>query len=313
MSVGKPKRVIITGATGFVGKALCPGFIKEDYTVVVLSRNLEKGKKTFGESATVVQWDGKSSSGWLDYADGAYAIVNLAGENIASGRWTEEKKKAIIQSRLDAGRAVVDAVNMVKKKPKVVIQASAIGYYGSRQDEIIDETSGPGKGFPSQVAQDWERSTQEVESHNVRQIIIRTAVVLGKEGGALPRLMKPFRLFVGGPLGRGRQWLSWIHIEDEVRAILFLLKRENSRGVFNLATPFPLRQRDFARILGKSMKRPSWFSIPSVVLNLFMGEMAKDTLLPSQRIQPKRLLEADFQFKFPDVKSALKQILGSRY
>ncbi len=313
MSVGKPKRVIITGATGFIGKALCPRLLEEGYDVVVLSRNLEKGRRTFGERVAVVQWDGKSSSGWLEYVDGAYAIVNLAGENIASARWTEEKKKAIIQSRLDAGRAVVDAVNSVRKKPNLVIQASAIGYYGSRQDEIIDETSSHGDGFPSQVAQDWERSTQEVESRNVRQIIIRTAVVLGKEGGALPRLMKPFRFFVGGPLGSGRQWLSWIHLEDEVRAVLFLLKSEDSRGIFNLATPFPLRQRDFARILGKSMKRPSWFSIPAFVLNLFMGEMAKDTLLPSQRIQPKRLLEAGFQFKFPDLESALKQVLRSRY
>ena len=215
------ERVIVTGATGFIGKALCFRLAGEGYEVIALTRSLEKGKKLFANQATAARWDGKSAENWLDFADGALAIVNLAGENIGSGRWTPRKKQSILQSRLDAGRAVVEVVKSVEKKPKVVIQASAIGCYGSRADELIDEDSSHGEGFLADVVKEWEFSTQEVESLNVRRTIIRSGVVLGREGGAFLRLLKPFRFFAGGPLGSGRQWFSWIHLEDELSAILF--------------------------------------------------------------------------------------------
>jgi len=303
-------RVVVTGATGFIGKALCFRLLEENYDVVALSRSKEKGEKIFGTGVTVVGWDGKSSKAWQDYANGAYAIVNLAGENIGSGRWTTEKKHAILQSRLDAGRAVVEALKSVYNKPEVIIQASAIGYYGSREDEIIDESFSVGEGFLADVVKKWELSTQEVESYKTRRVIIRSGVVIGKEGGAVLRLIKPFRLFVGGHLGSGKQWFSWIHLEDEVEAILFLMQREDLKGVFNLTAPRQLIQKDFARIMGKVMKRPSWFPVPSFVFRLFFGEMAKEMLLSGQRVVPRRLLEAGYRFVYPQAELALNEILG---
>jgi uncharacterized protein (TIGR01777 family) len=303
-------RIIITGATGFIGKALCFRLLEEKYDVVALSRSKKKGENIFGTEATVVEWDGKGSEAWQDYANGAYAIVNLAGENIGSGRWTAKRKQSILQSRLDAGKAVIEAVKSVEKKPKVIIQASAIGYYGSRGDDTVDESSSPGEGFLAEVVKKWELSTQEVEPLKIRRVIIRSSIVLGKEEGVFLRLVKPFRLYVGGHLGSGKQWFSWIHLEDEVKAILFLMKREDLAGIFNLTAPHQLIQKDFFHILGKIMKRPSWFPVPGFILRLIFGEMAKDTLLSSQRIVPRRLLEAGYRFLYPQAELAVKEILG---
>ncbi|NIO49900.1 MAG: TIGR01777 family protein [Candidatus Aminicenantes bacterium] len=303
-------RIIVTGATGFIGKALCFRLLEENYEVVALSRSKKKGEKIFGADATVVEWDGKSSGIWQDYANGAYAVVNLAGENIGSGRWTPKKKQSILQSRLDAGRAVVEALKSVDNKPEVVIQASAIGYYGSREDEIIDESSSSGKGFLADVVKKWELSTQEIETQDIRRVIIRSGIVLGREGGAFFRLIKPFRLFVGGRLGSGKQWFSWIHLEDELKAILFLMEREDLHGVFNLTAPHQMKQKDFARILGRIMKRPSWLPVPSFVLRMYLGEMAEETLLSGQRVKPKRLLEAGYRFLYPETETTLKEILS---
>lgn len=303
-------RIIVTGATGFIGKALCFRLLEEKYDVVALSRSKEKGEKIFGTDATVVEWDGKSSEVWQDYANGAYAVVNLAGENIGSGRWTPKRKQSILQSRLDAGRAIVEAAKSVEKKPRVIIQASAIGYYGSRGDEIIDESSSPGESFLVEVVKKWEQSTQGVESLKIRRVIVRSSIVLGKKGGVFLRLVKPFRLFVGGHLGSGKQWFSWIHLEDEVKAILFLIEREDLSGVFNLTAPHQLIQKDFFHILGKIMKRPSWFPVPGFVLRLIFGEMAKDTLLSGQRVASRRLLEAGYRFLYPQAELAIKEILG---
>jgi len=305
-------RIIVVGATGFIGKALCFRLLEEKYDVVALSRSKEKGERIFGTDATVVEWDGKSSEVWQGYANNAYAVVNLAGENIGSGRWTPKKKQSILQSRLDAGRAIVEAAKAVEKKPRVIIQASAIGYYGSRGDEVIDESSSPGDGFLAEVVKKWEQSTQGADSQKIRRIIIRSSLVLGKEGGVFLRLVKPFRFFVGGHLGSGKQWFSWIHLEDEVNAILFLMQKEDLNGVFNLTAPHQLIQKDFFHILGKIMRRPSWFPVPGFVLRLIFGEMAKDTLLSGQRVIPNRLLEAGYRFLYPQAELALKDILEKK-
>lgn len=308
--VNKKNSVIVIGATGFIGKALCAHLAEKGYEIIALSRNPAKGEDILGTKAKVIQWDGQSSRGWLNHAQTALAIVNLAGENLASGRWTDEKKQAILQSRLDAGRAVVETIRLAQARPKVLVQASAIGFYGPRQDEVVDESFPSGEGFLSEVARRWESSTQEVEAKKVRRVIIRTGIVLGKEGGALPRLIKPFRFFAGGPLGNGKQWISWIYLEDEVRAILFLIEREDLSGVFNLTAPHPLPQTDFARILGKFLKRPSWLPVPGFLLRLLLGDMAEEMLLSGQRVAPARLLDAGFRFLYPEPEPALKDILG---
>jgi uncharacterized protein (TIGR01777 family) len=310
MKLGSIKmRVIILGATGFIGRALSQSLIKEGYEVVALSRNKIKGREILGEMVRIAEWDSKSAEGWEDLANDAYAVINLVGENLSSGRWTQKRKKSILESRLNAGRAVNMAIQRVQNKPKVVIQASAVGYYGSRSDEILDESSDPGEGFLSEVAVKWEDSTKEVEPQ-VRRVIVRTSPVLGRGGGILSRLIQPFRFFLGGPPGSGKQWFSWIHLDDEVGAIRFLMEREDLQGVFNLTAPEQLMMKDFYHTLGKAMRRPSWLPIPGFVLRLFFGETAQETILSGQRVVPKRLMEAGYKFIYPKVEEALKEILS---
>jgi uncharacterized protein (TIGR01777 family) len=301
-------KVIITGATGFIGRALTEELAQGDYEIVVLSRN-PKIKSELNK-ISYIEWDTKNPNSWTDYVDGAYAVVNLAGENISAGRWTRKRKQMILHSRLNAGNAIVEGIKKVKNKPQVVIQASAIGYYGSRRDEALEESSSPGNGYLPEVAQKWELSTKAVESLGVRHVIIRTGIVLGKDGGALPRLIQPFRFFVGGPLGSGRQWFSWIHLEDEIRAIRFLMENENLNGAFNLTAPVPLVMKDFCKILGQVMHRPCWIKVPGFMLRLVMGEMAEALLLTGQRVLPKRLLETGYRFSYPEAEPALQQILN---
>jgi uncharacterized protein (TIGR01777 family) len=303
------ERIIITGATGFIGRALCKQLVEGGYEVVALSRSSKGGSESLPNQVKIVNWDAGTAEGWADYTDGAYAIINLAGENIGSGRWTERKKRRILESRLKAGRAVVEAVEKAGVKPKVVIQASGIGYYGDRGDELLEESSLAGSGFLVEVAKRWEESTKKVESVGVRQVIIRTGVVLGADGGFLSRVLLPFRLFVGGHLGSGHQWIPWIHLDDEVGAIMFLMEKENLQGVFNLTAPNPLTSKDFFRLLGRVMRRPSWLPVPGFALRLLLGEMAKELILSGQRAVPKRLLDSGYEFKYADAESALREIL----
>lgn len=302
-------RVVITGATGFIGRTLCEK-LHSDYEIIALSRNASRAQQSLGHLARVVQWDGKTSSGWAAEADGALAIINLAGENIASGRWTRSKKHRILWSRLDATKAIVEAVKQADSRPNVIIQASAVGYYGSRQDEQLDETSPPGQGFPVNVCQGAESFEDEIENLGVRFVAIRTGMVLGPNGGVLDKFAKLFRFYLGGHLGSGNQWLSWISLDDEVQAIKFLMENEHLRGVFNLTAPRPVTMKEFSKVLGKVLKKPAWLTVPGFVLRLALGEMAGKLLLSGQRVLPKRLLEAGFQFKYDNVEGALSAILG---
>jgi len=304
------KTVIISGATGFIGTVLCRELAARGYAIVVLSRNPEKGATHFGSQVKVVGWDARSAAGWAEYAEGAQGIINLTGENIAAGRWTRARKEKILQSRLAAGRAIVDALGQVSTKPRVVIQASGIGYYGNRGDELLDENSSSGTGFLADVARDWERSTARVEDLGIRHVIIRTGIVLGPDGGFLSRVLLLFRLFMGGHMGNGRQWLSWIHIKDEVQAVCFLLENPDLHGLFNLCSPNPLVARDFFRALGRATGRPAWLPVPGFALRIMFGQMAEELILSGQRALPKRLLEAGFTFRYPEAEIALRDVLG---
>ena len=305
------RRVIVTGGTGFIGRLLCRRLAERGYEVVVLSRDSEKAERIFEGAVVGVSWDAKSDAGWSEHADGAYGIVNLAGANIASGRWTNKRRERILRSRLDAAKAVSEAVAHSGVKPRVVVQASAIGYYGDRGDEQLDEFSTKGAGFLSDVAERWERSTESVESFGVRRVIIRTAVVLGRHGGFLERVLPAFRFHAGGPLGSGRQWISWIHIEDEVNAICFLLEGGSLRGVFNLAAPAPVRNGGFYRTLGLQLDRPARLRMPGLALKLMLGKMADEMILAGQRVHPRRLLEAGYEFRYPVLAGALEELLGT--
>ncbi len=296
-------KVIISGGTGLIGRAVVTALKRRGDEVIVLSRNPDRARP-MPQGVTLIRWDGKTAAGWAHWVNGADAMINLAGENISSGRWSAARKERIRESRLNAGQAVVEAIAQVERPPQVLIQASAVGYYGPRGDEIIIETARPGDDFLAQVVMAWEASTVPVEGMGVRRATIRTGVVLSREGGALPKMALPFRFFVGGSTGSGRQWLPWIQMADEVGAILFLLDRDDAAGPFNLTAPNPVTNADFAAVLGHVMGRPNWLPVPAIALNLLLGKMAT-IVLKGQRALPERLLDLGFQFRFPTLEAAL--------
>jgi len=302
-------KVIITGGTGLIGRALAEDLAKDGHEVVILSRRAGPAKG-FRSGIRMAPWDGRSADGWGPLADGADAIVNLAGENLSAGRWTPQRKQAIRESRVNAGSAVVDAVLKAAKKPRAVIQSSAVGYYGPTGDELLSESAASGSDFLADVCRDWEASTQAVEGMGVRRVVARTGVVLSARSGALPRMLLPFRFLVGGPLGSGRQWMSWIHISDQVRALRFLIETPAARGAFNLSAT-PLTNRQFAQVVGKVMQRPAFFAVPALIIRLMFGEMGT-VLLDGQRVSAKRITDLGFKFHFPDADAALGDLLGRR-
>ena len=304
-------RVIISGAAGFIGRALCQAFHK-DYEVIVLSRDALRAAGAIGEWAKVVEWDARTAGTWARQAEGAYAIINLAGESLAAGRWTQSRRASIVQSRTNSAGAVVDAVSGAKVKPAVVIQASGVGFYGLRGDELLTEDSAAGSGFLADVCRRTESMAARVERSGVRYVALRSGLVLGREGGVLPRFITPYRFFLGGTLGRGRQWVSWIGLEDEIRAIRFLMENQNLNGAFNLAAPSPVTMGQFSRTLGRALRRPAWTMVPAFALRLVFGQMADEVLLASQKAIPKRLTEAGFTFKYPQLQAALEAAIRGK-
>lgn len=305
-------RVIVTGGTGFIGRELADELLAAGYEVVALSRNPAKATG-LSPKVQVERWDATSARGWGLLADGALAIVNLAGENLAGehflpSRWTDQRKARIRDSRINAGRAVVEAVAAATVKPKVVIQSSGIGHYGSRKDKLLIETDPPGRDFPARLTVDWEGSTAPVTAHGIRHVAIRSAVVLNPKEGALRRLILPFKLFAGGPMGSGRQGFAWIHPADEVAAIRFLIENEAAQGPFNLVAPQATTFAEFAKTLGRVMRRPYWFPVPAFALRTALGEVAS-IVLEGQRASPKKLLDLGFQFRFPTAEAALRDLL----
>lgn len=299
------KRVIISGATGFIGRALCRA-LHGDYEIIVLSRDASRGAGAIGEWAEVIEWDARTAGAWARQAEGVHAIINLVGESLAAGRWTQTRRASIVQSRTNSAGAIVNAVDGAKVKPSVFIQASGVGFYGLRGDEVLTEDSGVGSGFLADVCRRTEAVAARVERSGVRYAVIRSGLVLGREGGVLPRFITPYRFFLGGTPGSGRQWFSWISLEDEIRAIRFLMEKQNLGGAFNLAAPNPVTMAEFSRTLGRVLGRPAWTRFPAFALRLVFGRMADELLLASQRAIPQRLTEAGFTFKYPQLQAALE-------
>lgn len=305
-------RVIITGGSGLIGSALALDLSKDNHQVVVLSRNPKKVNQT-SPNLEVVAWDARTADGWGKLADGADVIINLAGENISGegmfpSRWTEERKKRIIQSRIDAGHAVMEAVRNAQNKPRVLIQASAIGYYPPNAGRTLTEGDQPGTGFQTEVLKQYEASTAPVDGLGVRRVIIRSGVVLSTTGGAFLPQVLPFKMFAGGPIGSGRQGYSWIHIADEVAAIRFLIDHPAASGAFNVTSPNPVTNREFGRTIARVMGRPFWMPVPAFALKLAFGEVS-EILLDGWLIMPKRLLDMGFNFRYPDAESAVRNLL----
>ncbi len=300
-------RVVITGGSGLIGSALARELGGAGQDVVVLTRDAGKAG-TLPAGVRAAQWDGKTAAGWGSLVDGDTVLVHLAGESIASGRWTEDRKRRIRDSRVGSGKAVLQAIREAAAKPRALLQGSAVGYYGPHGDEVIREDAAPGDDFLAGVCKEWEASTAEAEALGVRRAILRTGVVLAREGGALPKMTLPFKMMAGGPLGNGRQWLPWIHLADEVGAIRFLAESSEARGPFNLTAPNPVTNRELAGILASVLHRPGFMPAPGFALRLALGEMA-DMLLNGQRVVPSRLQELGYRFKYPDAEPALRSLL----
>lgn len=299
-------RAIITGGSGLVGSEMVRSLASDGYDVVVLSRSPES-LRDLPAGARAERWDGRTTTGWGPLADGADAIINLAGQNLL-GLWTEDYKRRIRQSRVDAGQAVLQAVRQAQTKPRLVIQSSGIGHYGIERSGVLTESAAPGTDFLASVTLDWEASTAPVEEMGVRRIIVRTAVVLTPKGGILPLFAIPHRLFVGGPLGHGQQWFPWIHIADWVGALRFLMERPDAQGPFNLASPYPLTNAEFGKALGRVLGRPSWLPVPAFALKLVLRDMA-DMVLYGQRAIPEKLLKLGYTFRYPQAEEALRDVL----
>lgn len=296
-------KVVIAGGTGLLGRALTATLVQQGHQVVVLTRSRRTGGVPF------VPWTPDGTVGeWARQIDGANAVVNLAGESIGAGRWTDARRQAIRESRVLPTRSLVEAIRGANRPPGVFVSGSAQGYFGDRGDEILTEASAPGGDFLAGVCIDWEAEAREA-SRLARVVLLRTAVVLDRDEGALPRMVQPFRLLAGGPLGSGRQFVSWIHHEDWVGIAAQAIVDERFAGPVNVGSPNPVRNAEFARAIGKAIGRPSWIRTPAAALRAALGEMADGLLLSSQRMTPARALDLGYCFRHPDPYAALAGIL----
>ena len=319
-------RILVTGGTGFVGQRVCFSLTTAGHQIRVPSRDLDAARRRIAQPATAerrVQGSGpqgasieivrlpESRNEWSSAVSGVDAIVNLAGESIAAGRWSEGRKQAILNSRVETTRSLVEACAAQSRRPKVLVSASAVGYYGAHGGEELDETAPPGDDFLARVCVAWEGEARRAEEQGLRVVLLRIGVVLGEGGGALSSMLPPFKLFVGGPLGSGEQWMSWIALDDLVGLIELGLTKEELRGPMNCTAPDPRTMRDFSRTLGAVLRRPSWAPVPAFVLRIVLGEMAH-MLLNGQRVLPAVATRAGYRFRHSTLESALRAALGGR-
>ena len=292
-------KILITGSSGLIGSAVIEKLQQESCEILRLVR-------VKSETSDPV-WDPEKGLIDKDRLTGIDAVIHLAGENIAAGRWTASKKARILDSRVQGTKLIAETIAALEPTPKVMISASATGYYGNREDEILDEQSRPGTVFLADVCKQWEQAADPARSAGIRVVHIRTGMVLSSKGGALPKMLRPFKIGLGGVIGSGRQYMSWIAIDDEVSAIWHILNNHHISGPVNLVSPTPVTNREFTKTIGKVIKRPTLFPVPGIALRTILGEMAGELLLSSTRAIPKRLLESGFEFKYAGLEQALKQ------
>lgn len=295
-------KILISGASGLVGTNLIPTLTAHD--VYKLVRKTPK-------ASDEIEWDAEkgfaeSEQKKLENFD---AVIHLAGDNVASENWSDEKKRTIKESRTVGTRILVDALKKCKNPPKHFIGASAIGFYGDGKDEILDERSAKGAGFLAEICDEWERESKRAEDFGARVVLMRIGVVLAKDGGALEKMLTPFKFGVGGTIGSGEQWMSWIAIDDVVSIVHFFLNDENLRGAFNLTAPNPAKNADFVKTLGGALNRPTVLPLPAFAVKLMFGEMGETLLLTGARVLPKRLRDAGYEFKFDNLEEAMKSVL----
>ncbi|MEQ1762998.1 MAG: TIGR01777 family oxidoreductase [Pyrinomonadaceae bacterium] len=297
-------RILITGASGLIGKALQESFAEKGYEMLLATRSEPK-------NPSQIQWD--ADTGFreedLERLEGLDAVIHLAGENIAGLRWTEEKKKAIRDSRVFGTRSMIEAFDKLKDKPKTFISGSAMGFYGDRGDDEMTESSPAGKTFLAEVCKEWEAESRRAEDLGIRTVLLRTGIVLSKDGGALATMLTPFKLGVGGVVGDGKQWMSWVSLDDVVGIINYVLDNENVRGAVNISAPNPVTNEGFTKTLGSVLYRPTFLPLPEFAVHMVFGEMGDALLLDSTRVIPKRMNDAGYEFKYPELKAALEHAL----
>ena len=294
-------KVLITGASGLIGKVLQRSFDEKGYELLLASRSEPKDGRH-------IKWDPDSGFADADLPrlEGLDAVVHLAGENVSGLRWTEEKKKAIRDSRVFGTRSMIETFDKLRDKPKVFVSGSAIGFYGDRGDEMMTESSAAGKTFLAETCKEWEGESRRAEELGIRTVLLRTGIVLSKDGGALAAMITPFKLGVGGVVGSGKQWMSWISLDDVVGVINFALENESVRGAVNVVAPNPVTNEKFTKTLGSVLYRPTFLPLPQFAVQMGFGEMGDALLLDSTRVVPKRLLDAGYEFRFTDLKPALE-------
>jgi len=296
-------KILVSGSHGLVGKALTTSLVNAGHEIVSLVRQSANDSE--------IEWHPNQGKINGEQLEGFDVVVHLAGESIASGRWTEEKKRKIRESRVKGTELLSSALARLSQPTSTFISASAIGFYGSRGDELLTEESAPGDGFLPEVCVAWEKATGQAEAKGIRTIHPRFGIILDEKGGALERMLTPFRMGVGGKVGNGKQWMSWIALEDVINALRFLIDEPGSEGPVNFTAPLPVTNADFTEALGSVLSRPTLFSVPAFAARLAFGEMADELLLSSAKVEPERLKESGYQFKHPELSSALKTILGS--
>ncbi|MEO8891640.1 MAG: TIGR01777 family oxidoreductase [Coleofasciculaceae cyanobacterium] len=299
-------KVAITGATGFVGSRLVEQLQAKGHQPLILTRNRDAALKAF-PNLEVVAYTPTASGSWQDVISGCDAVVHLAGEPIAESRWTANQKQEIINSRQLGTQKIVEAMKKANPKPRVLVNASAIGFYGTSETATFDENSASGNDFLAEVCQKWEAEAEKVKDAGVRLVIIRLGIVLG-DGGALAKMIPAFKLFAGGPLGTGKQWFSWIHRDDLVNLIIEAITRSDLEGVLNATAPNPVRMSEFCQTLGAVLNRPSWLPVPGFALEALLGEGAQ-VVLEGQQVLPKRTINCGFNYQYPTLEPALAEIL----
>ncbi|MGF1539298.1 MAG: TIGR01777 family oxidoreductase [Pleurocapsa sp.] len=304
-------KIAITGATGLVGTPLVEKLHNQGNQIIVFTRNLDKAQKIFPTAAfpnlEAVQYTPQESGDWQQKISGCDAVVNLAGEPIAE-RWTPQQKQAIMESRQLGTRKLVEAITQATEKPQVLVSGSAIGYYGTSETAQFDESSSPGNDFLAQVCKQWEAEAEKVKELGVRLVILRIGIVLAN-GGALGKMIGPFKMFAGGPIGSGRQWFSWIHRDDLVSLIAKAIASNEMTGVYNATAPNPVKMSQLCQTLGEVMNRPSWLPVPDFVLEILLGDGAK-VVLEGQQVLPKNTQAANFSYQYPQLKPALQEIVS---
>lgn len=301
-------KIIVTGGTGFVGRPLVTRLLAAGRFVVLLTRDPLKSRVSDVQRLKAVQWDANNNGAWASELDGADAVINLTGESVAAKRWSPAQKKKIIESRLSAAKAIVDAIGVSAKKPAVLVNASAVGYYGDVPDLEVTEKSPKGRGFLADTCERWENEALRARTFGTRVVLARIGVVIDKDGGALRKFIPPFQFFAGGPLGSGKQWFPWVHREDVIEAILFCLKNPALSGPVNVTAPEAVTMGEFCRALGRAMHRPSWAPVPAFALRILLGEMS-EMILTGQKAVPAALQKTGFMFKHPSLSETLASVL----